>query len=178
MKEEDVMPIKGKERNGSKWKIGVVERLIQGQDGVIREAQLKAGKTHTERPLQLLYPLELTCNRPERTRGETLRDDVREFQPRRAASDDLGWLIVRSELLVSRRIKIVYIKPVWLFVARSFTTHKQRASTCELCQMRDVNKASPKMSGCRGNYLRVLAQVRDYDTFMIINFYLKLRFSE
>ena len=42
------MPIKGKERNGSKWKIGVVERLIQGQDGVIRGAQLKAGRTHTE----------------------------------------------------------------------------------------------------------------------------------
>ena len=84
------MPIKGKERNGSKWKIGVVERLIQGQDGVIRGAQLKAGKTLIERPLQLLYPLQLTCNRPERTRGETLRADAREFQQRRAASDDLG----------------------------------------------------------------------------------------
>ena len=90
MKEEDVMPIKGKERNESKWKIGVVERLIQGQDGVIRGAQLKAGKTLMKRPLQLLYPLELTCDRPERTRGETLRADAREFQPRRAASDDLG----------------------------------------------------------------------------------------
>ena len=83
------MPIKGKERNGSKWKIGVVERLIQGQDGVIRGAQLKAGKTLIERPLQLLYPLQLTCNRPERTRGKTLRADAREFQQRRAASDDL-----------------------------------------------------------------------------------------
>ena len=90
MKEEDVIPIKGKERNRSKWKIGVVERLIQGQDGVIRGAQLKAGKTLMERPLQLLYPLELSCDRPERTRGETLRADAREFQPRRAASDDLG----------------------------------------------------------------------------------------
>ena len=90
MKEEDVIPIKGKERNRSKWKIGVVERLIQGQDGVIRGAQLKAGKTLMKRPLQLLYPLELTCDRPERTRGETLRADAREFQPRRAASDDLG----------------------------------------------------------------------------------------
>ena len=177
MKEEDVMPIKGEGRNRGKWKIGVVERLIQGRDRMIRGAQLKAGKTLIERPLQLLYPLELTCDSPERTRGETLRADAREFQPRRAASDDLGWLIVRSELLVSRRIKIVYIKPVWLFVARSFTTHKQRASTCELCQMRDVNKTSPKMSGCRGNYLRVLAQVRDYDTFLII-IYFKLRFSE
>ena len=47
-------------------------------------------------------------------------------------------------------------------------THEQRASTCELCQMRDVNKTSPKMSRYRGNYLRVLAQVRDYDTFLII----------
>ena len=172
------MPIKGEGRNRGKWKIGVVEGLIQGRDRMIRGAQLKAGKTLIEIPLQLLYPLELTCNRPERRRGETQRADAREFQPRRAASDDLGWLIVRSELLVSRRIKIVYIKPVWLFVARSFTTHKQRASTCELCQMRDVNKTSPKMSRCRGNSLRVLAQVRDYDTFLIINFYWKLRFSK
>ena len=84
------MLIKGEERNRSKWKIGVVERPIQGRDGVIRGAQLKAGKTHIEKPLQLLYPLELTCNRPERRRGETLSNDAREFQPRRAAADDLG----------------------------------------------------------------------------------------
>ena len=172
------MPIKGEGRNRGKWKIGVVERLIQGRDRMIRGAQLKAGKTLIEIPPQLLYPLELTCNRPERRRGETLRADAREFQPRRAASDDLGWLIMRSELLVSRRIKIEYLKPVWLFVARSFTTSMQRASTCEFCQMRDVDKTSPKMSGCRGNSLRVPAQVRDYDTFLIINFYLKLRFSK
>ena len=95
-----------------------------------------------------------------------------------AEKSRIRWLIVRSKLLVSRRIKIEYIKPVWLFVARSFTTHKQRASTCEFCQMRDVNKTSPKMSGCRGNSLRVPAQVRDYDTFLIINFYLKLHFSK
>ena len=88
LKEEDVMPIKGKEGNGGKWKIGVMERLIQGLDGVISGAQLSAGKTLIERPLQLPYPLELTCNRPERRRGETLRADAREFQPRRAASDD------------------------------------------------------------------------------------------
>ena len=48
---------KGKEGNGGKWKIGVVEGLIQGRDGVIRGAELKAGKTHIERPLQLPYPL-------------------------------------------------------------------------------------------------------------------------
>ena len=39
------MPIKGEGRNRGKWKIGVVERLIQGRDRMIRGAQLKAGKT-------------------------------------------------------------------------------------------------------------------------------------
>ena len=55
----------------------------------IRGAQLRAGKTQRERerPLQLLFPLELTCDRPERRRGETLRADAREFQPRTAAAD-------------------------------------------------------------------------------------------
>ena len=81
------MLIEGEERNRSKWKIGVVEHLIQGRDGVIRGAQLRAGKTERERPLQLLFPLELTCDRPERRRGETLRADAREFQPRTAAAD-------------------------------------------------------------------------------------------
>ena len=36
LKEEDVMLIKGEERNRGKWKIGVVEHLIQGRNGVIR----------------------------------------------------------------------------------------------------------------------------------------------
>ena len=107
------------------------------------------------------------------------RRDAKSWRQRIPAEKSrIRWLIVRSKLLVSRRIKIEYIKPVWLFVARSFKTHEQRASTWEFCQMRDVNKTSPKMSGCRGNSLRLLAQVRDYDTFLIINFYWKLRFSK
>ena len=38
---------------------------------------------------------------------------------------DLGWLTVRSELVVSKpkKKKMMYIKSVWLFVARSFTTY-------------------------------------------------------
>ena len=83
------MLIKGKERNRSKWKIGMVEQG-RGRDGVIRGAKQRAGKTHIERPLQLLYPHELTCSRPEQRRGETLSTDAREFQPRRATADDLG----------------------------------------------------------------------------------------
>ena len=81
------MLIDGEERNTGKWKIGVVEGLIQGRDGVIGGAQLRARKIHIKRPLQLLYPLELTCERPERRRREALRADAREFKPRRAAAD-------------------------------------------------------------------------------------------
>ena len=79
MKEEDTMLIKGEECNRGKWKIGVVEHLIRGRNGVITGAQLSAGKTHIERLLQLLYPLKLTCSRPEQRRGETLVADAREF---------------------------------------------------------------------------------------------------
>lgn len=43
------MLIEGEERNRSKWKIGVMEHLIQGRDGVIRGAQLRAGETQRER---------------------------------------------------------------------------------------------------------------------------------
>ena len=42
---------------------------------------------------------------------------------------DLGWLTERSELVVSKpkKKKMMYIKSVWLFVARSFTTYYRTA---------------------------------------------------
>ena len=73
------MLIKGEECNRVKWRIGMVEHLILGRNGVIRGAQLSAGKTHIERPLQLLYPLEFTFSRPQQRRGETLGADARDF---------------------------------------------------------------------------------------------------
>ena len=51
------------------------------------------------------------------------RRDAKSWRQRIPAEKSrIRWLIVRSKLLVSRRIKIEYIKPVWLFVARSFKT--------------------------------------------------------
>lgn len=40
----DVVLIKGDERNRGKWKIGIVERLIKGRDGIVRAVRLRAGK--------------------------------------------------------------------------------------------------------------------------------------
>ena len=82
----DVVLIKGEERNRGRWRFGIVEQLIQGRDGVVRRARLRAGKSYLERPVQLLYPLELSCDRPVEERGVTLSAQAPEIQPRRAAA--------------------------------------------------------------------------------------------
>lgn len=55
------MLIKEDERNCGKWKIGIVDQLVAGLDGVVRAAKLRAGNSNFERALQQLYPLELKC---------------------------------------------------------------------------------------------------------------------
>ena len=43
------LPYQGGGAKQKQVEVGVVERLIQGRDGVIRGAQLRAGKTQIER---------------------------------------------------------------------------------------------------------------------------------
>jgi hypothetical protein len=57
-----IMIIKSDERNRNKWKLGIVEDLIAGRDGVVRLAKLRAGKSHLKRAVQHLYLLELSCD--------------------------------------------------------------------------------------------------------------------
>ena len=83
----EVVLIKGEERNRGMWKIGIVEQLIPGRDGIVRAVRLRAGKSHLERPVQHLYPLELSCDRPTQERREVLNARAREFRPRQAAAD-------------------------------------------------------------------------------------------
>ena len=58
----DVVIIKSDENNRAHWKLGVVEDLITGRDGVVEELKLRTRKSVRERPVQFLYPLELTCD--------------------------------------------------------------------------------------------------------------------
>ena len=59
----DVVIIKGEGKNRNRhWKLGIVAELITGIDGVVRGAKLRAGKSYLERPIQHLYPLELSCD--------------------------------------------------------------------------------------------------------------------
>ena len=54
--------IKGDEKHEGKWNIGVIEELYEGKDNLIRAAKLRSRKTYIERPIQFLYPLELSCD--------------------------------------------------------------------------------------------------------------------
>ena len=63
----DVVIIKGEEKNRGLWKLGIVEELITGRDGVVRGAKLRGGRFYLERRVQHLYPMELSCERTTAT---------------------------------------------------------------------------------------------------------------
>ena len=84
--EGDVVIIKSEDKNRSQWKLGIVEDLITGRDGVVRGAKLRAGKSHMERAVQHLYPLELTCDNVTRTPTALLNPSAPAFRPKRDAA--------------------------------------------------------------------------------------------
>ena len=54
--------MRGDESNHGKWPLGVIVNLFQGWDEVVRAAKLRTGKSYLERPVQHLYPIELSCD--------------------------------------------------------------------------------------------------------------------
>ena len=80
----DVVLIRGDEKNRAHWKTGIVSELIPGRDGIIRVVRLRAGKSHLERAVQHLYPLEITCDSVKPTASSesaALNPSAAEFQP-------------------------------------------------------------------------------------------------
>ena len=83
----DVVVIQSPEQNRNCWPLGIVEQLIEGRDGVVRGARLRAGPSHLERPIQHLYPLELSCDKENVQRNMTPLDPTAPvFRPRRDAA--------------------------------------------------------------------------------------------
>ena len=68
--------IKDDNKDRNKWKLGIVEELIAGRDGVVRAVKLRAGKSHLERAVQQLYPVPKPPLNPE----------VRAFRQKRDAA--------------------------------------------------------------------------------------------
>ena len=84
----DVVIIRSEDKNRGKWPLGVVEELFERRDGKVRAVKLRAGRTFLERPIQHLYPLELTCDKvPERAAAPPpLNAGASVFRPRRDAA--------------------------------------------------------------------------------------------
>lgn len=76
-----------KRREKPECKIGILERLIEGQDKVVRGAKVRVGQSVLERAIQHLYPIELSYDATmTRPRPIELRADVPELKPRRDAA--------------------------------------------------------------------------------------------
>lgn len=97
VKPGDVVIIKGDERNRGKWKLGVVDKLIEGRDGVVRAIRLRAGKSYLERTIQHLYPMELSCDHTKQ--NCTMNVSAPEFHPKRAKR--------RAAMVASENIRLI-----------------------------------------------------------------------
>jgi hypothetical protein len=102
-----VVIIKGEERNRNKWKLGLVVQMINGRDRVIRAVKLRAGKLFLERPIQCLYPLELSCDmEPPKT---SLNVEAKEFAPKRkeaiSAQENIPKIVEEEEQSMTEHFK-------------------------------------------------------------------------
>ena len=59
----DEVMIKDESKKRGKWEISIISELFQGKVDQIRVARVKIPRGYLDRPIQLLYPLELHCNR-------------------------------------------------------------------------------------------------------------------
>ena len=87
----DVVMIKGEEKNRGHPKIGIVNHLYIGKNNIIQVAQLRIGKKLIDRPIQLLYPLELHCEGITTTNEDEKKNELNpsatEFYPKRTAAE-------------------------------------------------------------------------------------------
>ena len=86
----DVVIIKADAKNWGKWEIGIIENIFMAKDNPIRLVGIRTGKKVIERPVQLLYPMELHCHSKLTTSytqdDKTLNVNAEEFQPKRSAA--------------------------------------------------------------------------------------------
>ena len=86
------------EKNRGQWRLGIVDELFPGRDGVIRavKLQLGAGNSCLERPRQHLYPLELSCDRTTEKTKAALNAEAPTFRPARDAAA-AAWARIQSK---------------------------------------------------------------------------------
>ena len=69
--------------------MAIVNEVYPGKDGIVRAVQVKTANGILERPVQHLYPLELSCDQVRDVHAEApithLNPNVPPFRPRRDA---------------------------------------------------------------------------------------------
>ena len=79
----EVVIIQSDQKNRGVWTLGIVIDLITGKDRVIRGAKVRTGKSIMERPVQLLYPVELSSDdAQEQSKTVMLNPEAPEFRKR------------------------------------------------------------------------------------------------
>ena len=70
--------------------IEIVENVFMGKHNTIRLIRIRTGKNIIERPIQLLYPMELPCDSKSTTKNtqedKTLNVNAEAFRPKRSAA--------------------------------------------------------------------------------------------
>ena len=82
--------IKDDNKDRNKRKLGIVEELIPGRNGIVRAVRLRVGRNYLERAVQQLYPLELSCDRSREALRPLLNPEASVFIPRRDAAMAAG----------------------------------------------------------------------------------------
>ena len=82
----DVVTISDNEKNKGEWTLGIVEELVTGKDNEVRVAKIRGSKSHLERAVQQLYPLELSCDVEQPIPPVVMNPQAPVFRPRRDAA--------------------------------------------------------------------------------------------
>ena len=85
----NVVIIKDESKKRGKGKISIISKLFQGKDDQMRSAGVKTPRDYLDRTIQMLYPLELHCNRQQtktkQYNEKKLNVEAKEFCPKRTA---------------------------------------------------------------------------------------------
>ena len=83
----DVVIVQSDSKNRGTWPLAVVAETYLGRDGVLRAVRLKTKNGAIERPVQHLYPMELSCDSfPKKSKEFDVEAPVFEPRRRRAAA--------------------------------------------------------------------------------------------
>ena len=58
-----------------RWKMAVIENLIKGKDEYVRAAEVRTSSGRTNRPINRLYPLEISCKRDDVVDAGTIKNE-------------------------------------------------------------------------------------------------------